>query len=81
MKNLFMTHNSATIQWLIFIAMLMAIGIGITCFIIWVFGVRKYGKKKRKHRRQRRHHRTNPTLAQTGGLPPVRDTHQPPRGV
>jgi len=76
-----MTRSSATVQWLIFLAILLGIGLAITCFIIWMFGVRKYGKKKRKHRRHHKPHQANPTLAQSGGLPPVRDSDKPPRGV
>jgi hypothetical protein len=38
--------------------------------------------KRRKSRRLRREHRPlNPTLAQKGGLPPVRDPDQPPAGL
>jgi FtsZ-interacting cell division protein ZipA len=32
--------------------------------------------KRRRHRR--RHHPTNPTLAQTGGLPPIHEADKPP---
>lgn len=80
MNSLLMTSNSASADWLIFIAILLAIGIGIGCFIIWLFLMRKTSKK-RKRREKRRHRRVNPTLAETGGLPPVRDHGQPPRGV
>lgn len=75
-----MPTNSASADWLIFIAILLAVGIGIACFIIWLFVMRKTGKK-RKRREKRRHRQVNPTLAETGGLPPVRDHGQPPRGV
>jgi hypothetical protein len=35
--------------------------------------------KRRKWRRRRRDHRPrNPTLAETGGLPPIRDSQPPP---
>jgi uncharacterized membrane protein YciS (DUF1049 family) len=72
--------NHASSDWLIFVAILLAVGIGIACFIIWIFLFRKSSKKHR--RRQKRHHRQhNPTLAQTGGLPPIRDPNQPPRGA
>ncbi len=37
------------------------------------------GRRKRRRRRRRRGHRPrNPTLAETGGLPPVRSTDAPP---
>jgi ABC-type nickel/cobalt efflux system permease component RcnA len=39
-------------------------------------------KTRHRHRRHRRrrheHHRRNPTLAETGGLPPLRDPNSPP---
>jgi hypothetical protein len=39
---------------------------------IWALFFRKSGKRRRKHR-HRRHSRLNPTLAETGGLPPIRE--------
>jgi hypothetical protein len=73
--------NNASSDWLIFVAILLAIGIGIACFIIWLFLFRKSGNKRRKKNRRRHHRKTNPTLAETGGLPPLRDPNQPPRGA
>lgn len=78
--NIFMPSNSATADWLVFLAILLAVGIGITCFFVWLMLLRKSGKK-RKNRRQRKHRHINPTLAQTGGLPPMRNPGEPPRGV
>ena len=78
--NIFMPSNSATADWLMFLAILLSVGIGITGFLIWFNVGRKSGKKK-KSRRQRKHRHVNPTLAQTGGLPPMRDPGQPPRAV
>jgi len=75
-----MPSNSASADWLIFVAILLAVGIGIACFVIWLFLFRKSGKKRRKHQR-RQHRKLNPTLAQTGGLPPMRAPDQPPRGA
>jgi hypothetical protein len=41
--------------------------------LIWVFYFRKRGRKRRhKHRHHREPRPVNPTLAQTGGLPPAR---------
>ena len=75
-----MPVNSTSADWLYFIAILLAVGIGIACFVIWFFMLRKNGKKKRK--RHGRHHRqVNPTLAQTGGLPPMRQPGEPPKGA
>jgi hypothetical protein len=37
------------------------------------------GRRRRKwHRRRREHRPRNPTLAETGGLPPIRSEDQPP---
>ena len=59
---------------------LLAVGLGITGFVVWFFMLRGGGKKKRKHR-HRKHRRHNPTLAETGGLPPMRAPDQPPKGT
>ena len=50
----------------------------LAAVVIWLkLGKNSPFKRKRKHR----HHRPlNPTLAQTGGLPPKRDPNQPPPG-
>jgi heme/copper-type cytochrome/quinol oxidase subunit 2 len=72
--------NGVRGDWLIFVAILLSVGIGIACFFIWFFMFRKTNKKKRK-KRHRHHRQHNPTLAESGGLPPVRDPNQPPRGV
>jgi hypothetical protein len=37
----------------------------------------KWVVSRRKPRRRQRRHRLNPTLAQVGGLPPVRDGEKP----
>ncbi len=72
--------NSPSADWLYFLAILLTIGIGLACFIVWMFYFRKNGKRKRKHRG--RHHRhINPTLAEAGGLPPLRKPGEPPKGV
>lgn len=80
MNSFGLSSNNAAADWLYFLAILLAIGIGIACFIVWFFMLRKGGKRKRKHRHRNRR-QTNPTLAQTGGLPPARPPGQPPRGT
>ena len=46
--------------------------------LIWVFYLRKRGRKRRhKHRDHRERRTVNPTLAQTGGLPPPRPPESP----
>lgn len=72
--------NNVSTDWLYFLAILLSIGIGIACFMVWFFMLRKGGKRKRKHRHSSRR-QTNPTLAQTGGLPPMRHPDEPPKGV
>jgi hypothetical protein len=80
MNPLDMPTNSASADWLIFIAILAMVGLGIGGFIVWFFMFRKANKKKRK-RRHRHHRHVNPTLAETGGLPPARLPGEPPKGV
>lgn len=82
--NLFsLTGSNPTAQWLVFVAILLVIGLGITFFFFWLFGLRKYGKKggRKRKRKHRYHGRANPTLAESGGLPPPRKPGEPPRGV
>jgi hypothetical protein len=49
--------------------------------VIWIAVFRRKSKKKRRKHRQRHHRQHNPTLAETGGLPPKRDPNQPPTGL
>jgi hypothetical protein len=75
-----MPSNSVAADWLYFIAILLTVGIGIACFALWFFMSRRRNKRKRKQRhRGHRHH--NPTLAETGGLPPMRAPNEPPKGA
>jgi hypothetical protein len=79
MKRFYLpTADSPVIQWLGFTAFLVLVILLIAGFIVWLKVLRN-GKSKRK--RKRRHRRPiNPTLAETGGLPPKRDPNQPPAG-
>jgi uncharacterized iron-regulated membrane protein len=70
--------NNAASDWLIFLAILVPVCLAIAGFIVWV-RFRNQGKKSRR-RRHRHHRHTNPTLAETGGLPPLRDPNEPPPG-
>ena len=73
--------NSQSADWLLFLVSLLAIGVAIGIVVIWMYVVRPK-KKKRKLKQRRRHNRQhNPTLAETGGLPPARDPNQPPSGL
>ena len=68
-------------DWLTFAVMVLAVGLAVGCVAVWAV-VYRPKSKKRKHKQRRRHHRQhNPTLAQTGGLPPVRDPNLPPPGL
>jgi len=55
------------------------VGIGA---LIWILFFRKPGRRRRKHRHRHGHRSSNPTLAQNGGLPSVRQeekpSHRPP---
>jgi heme/copper-type cytochrome/quinol oxidase subunit 2 len=70
-----------TTDWLIFAATLLAIGLPIAGVVIWIAMFRRKSKKRRRKHRQRHHRQHNPTLAETGGLPPKRDPNQLPPGL
>jgi hypothetical protein len=78
--NFFISSSEST-DWLIFLVMLVAMGIPIAAFAIWLTVFRHAGRKHHKHRKHRSHRPVNPTLAQTGGLPPMRDPNKPPAGT
>jgi hypothetical protein len=77
--SVLLTMNQTAMDWLIFSIMAVAIGCPIVIIVIWAVFFRKKGHhrphKHRHHRRVRR--QLNPTLAQTGGLPPVRPQEPP----
>jgi hypothetical protein len=52
----------------------LLVGIGA---LSWVFFFRKPGRRRRKHRHRHESRSPNPTLAQNGGLPPVRHEEKP----
>jgi hypothetical protein len=80
MKHWFLpTANSPATQWLTFLAFLLLMFICLGGVIVWVT-VNRAGRGKRKRRKQRHHRPINPTLAETGGLPPRRDPNLPPPG-
>jgi hypothetical protein len=49
-----------------------SIGLVVLLTFIWALFIRKSGKRQRKYRHRHRS-RLNPTLAETTGLPPVRE--------
>ncbi len=79
MKRFFLpTANSPAYQWLGLLLFLLLFSVCLGGFIVWLKAMKSAGgKRKRKHRHRRP---TNPTLAQTGGLPRKRDPDQPPPG-
>jgi hypothetical protein len=81
MNPFYLPDNGRSADWLLYLISLLAIGLAIGIVVVWMYVVRPK-KKKRKHRHRKRHNRQhNPTLAQTGGLPPIRDPNEPPAGL
>ena len=82
MNNIFsLPSNGKSADWLMFAVMVLAIGLAIGLVAIWAVVYRPKGKKrKRKQHRKRHSHQHNPTLAEKGGLPPMRNPNQPPPG-
>jgi hypothetical protein len=63
-------------EWVDFFIVFGAIGLVVLIIFFWALFIRKSGKRKRKkHRRHR--HQLNPTLAETGGLPPAHEEEKP----
>jgi hypothetical protein len=66
-------------QWANFLAIFAVIVVSAFAVFLWAVLVRK--KRKRKHR-SRHHHdgprKLNPTLAESGGLPPPREPEKSP---
>ena len=80
MKSLFMpSTDSPVMVWLLFIAFLLLVCLCFGGAIIW-FKRSKSNQAKRKRRKHHHHRPSNPTLAQTGGLPPKRAPNEPPPG-
>ena len=65
-------------QWLNFLAMAVTILLVAIGSLIWFISFRKKRKRKRKPSRSGGKRPLNPTLAETGGLPPKRDPNLPP---
>ena len=76
-----MPPNSTGSDWLMFLAIMVPLCLGIGGFVIWFVLFRKSHKKRERRRRHKHHRKLNPTLAQTEGLPPLRPPNKPPRGV
>jgi hypothetical protein len=52
---------------------LIVIGAGVLAASVWLFLFRSKLMHRHKYHRRRSQRKPNPTLAQTGGLPPLRD--------
>jgi hypothetical protein len=67
-------------QWLNFLIMAAAILLVTFGALVWSVSFRRKRKRKRKHHRHKHGERRqlNPTLAQTGGLPPIREEEKSP---
>lgn len=65
-------------QWLNFLAMFIALVLGAFGVLLWVVMFRKKRRRKHHKRRERREpSKPNPTLAEVGGLPPLRPRETP----
>ena len=71
MRQFFTSTAGTATDWLLFLVILLLVGFVVGCFIVWLTVFRKQGGKKRRKNRNRRRQK-NPTLAETGGLPPIR---------
>jgi hypothetical protein len=64
-------------QWLNFLAVGGCMLLGALASLIWFLAFRTKRKRKRRHH-EREKRPINPTLSETGGLPPKRNPNQPP---
>jgi hypothetical protein len=71
MRKFFISYTGASIDWLVFIGILMLACFVVGVFVVWFTVFRIPGKRRRKRRHH--HRRKGPTLAELGGLPPRRD--------
>ncbi|HEY4416516.1 MAG TPA: hypothetical protein VGO57_12565 [Verrucomicrobiae bacterium] len=68
----FPSSAGGTASWLIFLGIMVLVCFALGIFVVWFTLFRnKGGKRKRKNHKRRR--QKNPSLAETGGLPPVRE--------
>jgi hypothetical protein len=72
--------NGVSADWLMFGVMILAIGLAIGLVAIWAIVYRPKSKKRKRKHHKRHHRQHNPTLAEKGGLPPMRNPNQPPPG-
>jgi hypothetical protein len=62
-------------QWLNFLAMALSVVLVAFATLLWLVLFRKKGRRQRKRHRHhsREPRKLNPTLAESGGLPPIRE--------
>jgi uncharacterized membrane protein YbhN (UPF0104 family) len=62
-------------EWVDFFILIGVLGLVLLAIFFWAIFIRK--SKKRRIRRHKRRRSPNPTLAESGGLPPVRKGKNP----
>jgi hypothetical protein len=68
-------------QWLNFLAMFVALVLGVFGVLLWAVMFRRKRRRKHKYHKHGEHRgerKPNPTLAETGGLPPPRTPEKSP---
>jgi hypothetical protein len=63
--------------WVDFFIVFGVIALVALLTFIWAIVFHKTGKRRRKRRQRHKHRSLNPTLAEMGGLPPVREADKP----
>jgi hypothetical protein len=71
MRRFFLSYTGVSLDWLVFIGILMLVCLAIGIFVVWYTVLRKPGRKRKRRHHHRR--RRSPTLADLGGLPPRRE--------
>jgi hypothetical protein len=79
MEEVMPAVTGMTPEWVDFLIMLATFVVVAIGAMIWVLFFRKPGKLRRKHRHHHEHLSSNPTLAENGGLPPIRPGEKPSR--
>ncbi len=70
-----LTLSQAGSQWLYYLAVFASVIVGTVAVFIWVLFFKTKRRRKRKHHG---HGRIRPTLAESGGLPPLREDYEKP---
>jgi len=82
MDNSFdLSNPGVSSDWLVFLVILIPVVFIVGGFVVWLMFFKTEKKHHRKSNRRRKHRQINPTLAQTGGLPPLRRPDEPPHGT